>query len=441
MIEIIKKLLMKNRTIVTADVTDCMDIVNSYYPLKLHKYPTGSEYQTWVIPPEWNVIKGQLTVDDKVIASHDESPLFVARYSLPFNGVISKEELLGHAFTYPNHPEAYGYEFRLAYNYQRRLKDWRISVPYSRLQSIPETSKIHVEIEVETKPGNMIIGESSHVGSGEFIFVMLAHYCHVAQANDGLAGVAVMLEAIQKIKEKYPNSRLSYKALIMPETIGSSVYAAENEIELDRMIGGVFSEMGGADSPLQLVFSRRGDTYIDRVFLHVLNSKGKLPCRFIPFRKGWGNDELVFDSPGLGVPVVSLDRHPFEAYHTHFDNMDLIKIDKLDEIVDILVGVAEILEKDFIPKPMNRVPIYLTRYNLYADWTSERKQYDINSIILDNLWTGLSLLDVCLKYDLDFDMALGYLTKLNELKLVEKSFVTPEYSRTIRFLPSFITQE
>lgn len=439
MIEIIKKLLLKNRTIVSNDASICMDILSEKYQLKLHKYPTNNEYQTWPIPPEWNPRKAVLLDGDKVIASYDESPLFLAPYSLPFSGSVTREELIKHTYTNPAKPDAFCYEFRLAYNYQRRLKEWRISMPHERLLALSE-GPFHVEIDVEVKSGNLIIAESSCEGSNGYWFTFLAHYCHVAQANDGLAGVAVMLEAIKRIKKNHPNPKYGYKALLMPETIGSSVYAATHEDELDNTIGAVFSEMGGADSPLQLVFSRRGDTYIDRVFLHVLRKQGKLPCRFVPFRKGWGNDELVFDAPGLGVPVVSIDRHPFEAYHTHHDNMELVKLDKLEDVVDILTGVVDMLEQDYIPRLRNRVPVYLTRFDLYSDWTNQRDQYDINILLLDNLWSGLSVLDIALKHNLDVDMVREYIQKFAENDLIDPIDITPEYSRTIRFLPNFATE-
>jgi aminopeptidase-like protein len=438
--ELINELLLKNRTIVSSDNRTCMELIKDNYEIQVHSYPSGIDYQTWIIPPEWNPIKGELIVDGSIIASYEESPLFIARYSLPFSGIVTKNELLEHTFTFKDHPEAYGYEFRLAYNFQRRLKEWRISVPFSRLEKISEDSKIEVNIQTDVKPGNMLIGESTIEGTSGYSFAMLSHYCHVAQANDGLAGVVVMLETVKRIREKYPNPRYTYTALVMPETIGSNVFASENLNRLDNMIGGVFSEMGGAESPIQFVFSRRGDTYIDRIFTYVLKSKKKLPCRMIPFKTGWGNDELVFDSPGLGVPVVSLDRFPFEAYHTHFDNMDLVNEESLEEIVDILVSVADLLERDFIPVPKSRIPVYLTRYNLYADWTYDRKQYDINAKLIENLWSGLSIFDICMKFDLDFDLAFNYIIKFIDLNLIEKSNLTPDYSRETRFVTNLFEE-
>ena len=435
--ELINKLLLKNRTIVTSDIASCMEILAGVYSLHLHRFPTGNEYQTWPIPPEWNVIKAILKDGDKVIASYDESMLFLAPYSTSFTGTISKNELIEHIYTKPEKPDSFLYEFRLAYNSQMRLKDWRITLPYERVEAL-SGGPFYVDIKVETKPGEMLIAETSHAGSDSSWFTFLSHYCHIAQANDGLAGVAVMFETIKRIKQKYPKPKHGYKALAMPETIGSSVYVATHEDEIDATIGAVFSEMGGAEAGLQLVYSRRGDTYIDRVFLHVLQKRDKLPCRTIPFRRGWGNDELVFDAPGVGVPVVSLDRHPFDAYHTHFDNMELVKADRLEEMVEILMDVVDVLEADYIPKPKNRVPIYLSRYNLYADWTFRRDQYDINILILDSLWSGLSVLDIALKNNLEVDEVFNYINSFAELDLIETASVTPTYTREIRFLPSFL---
>ena len=136
------------------------------------------------------------------------------------------------------------------------------------------------------------------------------------------------------------------------------------------------------------------------------------------------------------MPVVSLDRYPFEAYHTHHDNMELVKLDKLEEVVDVLVGVADALEQDYIPRPRNRVPVYLTRFDLYSDWTHERKLYDISTLLLDNMWSGLSVIDISIKTGIDPALIFKYYSKLIDNELLDIQSVTPDYSRTTRFSPN-----
>ena len=71
------------------------------------------------------------------------------------------------------------------------------------------------------------------------------------------------------------------------------------------MFGASFCEMGASKSKFQLVYSRKGNTYIDRVFNYLIDKFSDNSARKVQFRKGWGNDELVFDSPGIGIPFRS----------------------------------------------------------------------------------------------------------------------------------------
>jgi len=440
MIDILSRILPKTRTIVSEDAESCMAILQERYTLDVLRYPSGSEYQTWEIPVEWNVRRAVLSFRGSPIASLEESALFVAPYSQGFSGSVTRDELIAHTFTNPAKPQAFCYEFRLAYNFQRRLTEWRVSMPHSRVLALPE-GPFDVEIEVETRPGHMAIGVASHPGTSGSWFTLLAHYCHVGQVNDGIAGVVVILEVLSRLKTRHPQPRHGYKALVMPETIGSSVYAATHEAELDATIGAAFSEMAGASTPLQLIRSRRADTYIDRVFLYVLQSLGKPLGRMAPFRQGWGNDELVFDAPGVGVPAVSLDRYPFEAYHTHFDDMSGVSDTALEEMVEVFLQVIDVLEWDYIPRPRHRVPPYLTRYGLYSDWTHARAQYDMNALVLDSLWTGRSVLDIALEHHLDVVAVRDYLEKFVDLGLIDPQPVTPAYARTTRFVPARLTPD
>jgi aminopeptidase-like protein/RimJ/RimL family protein N-acetyltransferase len=430
--ELIAELYPLNRTIASADGAAVMQAISSRYDVEVLEYPTGAEYQTWVVPPEWDVVRASLHEGDELVADYDECRLFVAPYSLPFSGLVSRDELVEHTFTNPAAPDAFCYEFRLAYNFARRLKEWRIALPHERVDRLGP-GPFRVDIEVRSRPGVMRIAEAVHAGSSGSWFYLLAHYCHAAQANDGIAGVAVMFEALERIRRRHPRPLHGYRVLAMPETIGSSVYAATHEAELDASLGAVFSEMPGADAPLQLVRSRRGDTYIDRVFSHVLKLQGRRVGRTVPFRGGWGNDELVFDAPGVGVPAVSLDRYPYAQYHTHFDDTSRVSPDRLEEVVEVLLGVVDVLEQDYIPRPRQRVPVYLSRYGLYADWTQARARYDLNAVVIDAMWSGASVLDIALQHGLPPAVVSDYVNRFADLGLVDRTPVTPEYVRAVRF--------
>lgn len=428
MTEFVSKYLNFNRTIVSSDSLEMLKTVQATHAIGLESFPSGSEYATWSIPLSWRARRAVLSDGNGTIASLDESPLFLAPYSCAFSGWITKKQLLKHILTSPQLPDAFAYEFRVAYDFRRRLNEWRISIPHNRLLALGE-GPFFVEIDVETEQSAMHVGVGSHPGSSGYWFTFLAHYCHVGQANDGLSGVAIMLEVFRRVQRDFPFPKHGYRVLLVPETIGSSVYAATHEDELDNTLGAVFSEMGGAESPLQLVLSRRGNTYIDRVAAYAISEMNLDLGRTVPFRSGWGNDELVYDSPGFGVPTVSLDRYPFREYHTSEDNLGTVSEIRLEEMVQILERIVRIIELDFVPKPVSRVPIYLTRFDLYADWTTERAEYDLRAKVLDRLHDGVSVFDIAVQEQLSFSSVYELVARLESLGLVEAGLVTPAYAR------------
>ena len=82
-----------------------MEIIGQDYPIDIHRFTTDEEYGTWVIPPEWDLKSASLSRDGDIIVSHEDCKLFVAAYSLPFSGTVTKEELLEHCFTVPANPD------------------------------------------------------------------------------------------------------------------------------------------------------------------------------------------------------------------------------------------------------------------------------------------------------------------------------------------------
>ena len=175
MLELMELLLLKNRTIVSQEFEQCMMVLAEDIPLEIHRYPTDMNYDTWVIPPQWDVIKAELSDGTNVIASYADHPLFLAPYSRSLKGWVSHEELLQHVRSNPEVPDAFVYEHRLAYDYQRRLKDWVISLPHNLLKQLDQP-RYFVDIQVKTQPGHMLVGESRIHGEHSQTFVFLSHY-------------------------------------------------------------------------------------------------------------------------------------------------------------------------------------------------------------------------------------------------------------------------
>jgi len=427
MLEIISSLVSKNRTIVSSDFEECMSLLGKEIPLKLHRYPTDGEYGTWIIPPQWDVKKAVLSDGSKIIASYDDHPLFLAPYSHSFTGWVSREELLKHVRSNPERPETYTYEYRLAYDFQRRLKEWIISLPHSLVQAL-DNSYYLVDIQVETTPGHMLVGESILTGQNDYTFSLLTHLCHTGQANDGLAGVAVGVEVMKQLQKEFPRLNYNYQLLIVPETIGSAVYLENQHDRLDFYLGAIFIEMAGIQSPLRLKHTRRGHTYLDRVLEEVLKNRGA-EFTACGFTEPWGNDEIIFDSPGVGIPGAAIQRYPFPWYHTSGDSLEVTEEASLEEVVEIVLETIRTIESDFIPNPRQRVPVYLTRYNLYADWEKERSQYDHNAAIIELLWSDMSVFDIAKRVNVPYKKVWTYVNQFVEYDLIDDLPLTPRYFR------------
>ena len=111
------------------------------------------------------------------------------------------------------------------------------------------------------------------------------------------------------------------------------------------------------------------------------------------------------------------------------DNIENFSESKAEEVIDLFVDAVKIFEEDFIPKPIHKVPFYLTRYDLYSDWTYERETYDKKMLLLDSIWEGLTVFDIAVKYNLDYDFVKSFFKSLLKNKLIGSEIVTSNYTR------------
>ena len=413
----IEDLYLKNRTLVSADNYYCLERIHEKFPIKINRYPTGGDYDTWLIPPQWDVVEAYLSDGENILASYEDHPLFLAPYSKNLEGWVSKEDLLKHTIFDKNNPDSYFYQHRLAANFQLRLKDWGISLPYNVVKNL-DKEKYFVKIEVQISSGNLCVGEALLPGVVNKKIALLGHLCHPGQANDGLAGVGCGLEVMRRLIEQ-KKRHFTYQFLVLPETFGSAVYLSDNISRLDDYLGVLFLEMSGAGTRLAFNSSRKGKLYFD-FLLHYLAAKADPGYVHYKFHRGMGNDELNFDWPAINIPGLALYWDEFPQYHSSADRPAIIDPNKIEIMVQIVMDMIGIIEDDYIPVYTQQIPIYQTRYGLYVDAFEERELYNKCTDLLFSIDGRKSVFEITRTLGLDFYQARDYLEKFVDLGFVKK---------------------
>jgi len=410
MMTLIEDLWMKNRSLVNDGYDEALNYIGNIIDLKIHEIPSGTECWTWVVPEKWVINEAYIMCGERKIVDFKEHPLHVISYSLPVDKEVSKEELLKHLHWREDRPEAIPFEFKY---YER---DWGFCIQYSRLKELTE-DRYKVYIDSKFEKGALKVGDLTITGETDETIVLVAHLCHPAQANDDLAGVAVLVDIAQEMRKRHYH--YTYKFLIVPETIGSIAYLSQNEDLIPRLKYGVFLEMLGNNNIHALQLTRQGNTRLDRIARYVM--KRKLPdFREGAFRRVIGNDEMVFNGPGVNVPMISISRFPYLEYHTSDDNPSIISEARLEESKEIVLKIISILDRDYVPQRTFRGPIFLSRYGLWVDW---RVNPDLNAnleFIMLSLEGDEGIFDITEKLDMDFDVVYDYINKFLAEGLVVK---------------------
>jgi aminopeptidase-like protein len=202
--------------------------------MQVHEYPTGETCWTWRVPEKWTCQEAYLeTLDGKRLIDYADHPLHVVSYSLPFEGVISRQELLKHLHVHPRLPDAIPFGFKY---YDR---DWGLCTTQN-LRDYLQDEAYRVVIRTAFEPGTLKVGEVVLPGQSPQSIVLVAHLCHPAMVNDDLSGVVVGVDVMRKLAEQNEPLYYTYRLLILPETIGSVAYLSHNESLIPSMVGGLF---------------------------------------------------------------------------------------------------------------------------------------------------------------------------------------------------------
>jgi aminopeptidase-like protein len=430
-LDIFAEILKLNIGVSQADNEKMFALLNTIYPLSIHRYASGKEHNGWVVPHNWVVKKALIKKDGKVLFDGTQHPLAVAGYAPSFHGKISKQELDEHVFTRPELPNAYSYH--CMNNYRPWARFWGFTMPHNIYKDWTD-GEYEIELETEYQDGEMLVGEAFHQGESDETIVFNAHTCHPTQFNDDLAGVAVILELFKHLKGK--KTHYSYRGIFAPEHLGTVFYLGGlPDAEIAKMKMGAFVEMVGIDLPLALAQSFNGTSLIDKVAEYAMKQVNP-ETRVGAFRTIVGNDETVWEGAGIEIPFISISRchkSPFyyTQYHTNEDDLSLNSVSRLEETLTVLKNMVNIFENN---KAMRRkfkglLALSNPKHDLYIERPDPTVAKDLSEVqlkmgymqdYLQRLFDEqTSVFDIAQRFDVPFEALSDYLKKFEAKGLIE----------------------
>jgi len=357
--------------------------IQSLIPIELHEVPTGTKVLDWEVPKEWTIRGARIeTVNRKAVVDFAVSNLHVVGYSGPVDTILSREDLAKHVYTLPDQP--YLVPYRTAYY----AGNWGFCLAHNVWEAMTD-AHYRVIIDSDLAEGSLTYGELVIPGRSTEEVLISVHCCHPSLANDNLSGISVAVELAQYLQRR--NTRLTYRFLFIPATIGSITWLALHEDVVPRIAHGLVLSCVGDRGGFHYKRSRRSDAVIDRAVAHVLVHRG-MPYELIPFSP-FGYDERQYCSPGYDLPVGCLMRSPngtFPEYHTSADNVGFVSADSLEESLLVAMDVVDLLERNIrYVRADGRGEPNLGRHGLYRAFSGQRSH---NTTQMALLWV-LNLAD------------------------------------------------
>jgi aminopeptidase-like protein len=315
--------------------------IGSHLALEMREVPTRTEVFDWAVPREWNIRDAYIKngAGEKIV-DFGQSNLHVMSYSVPVRKRVSLDELRDHVHTLPEQPDLIPY--RTSYY----ADAWAFCMTHRQLENLREDT-YEVMIDSSLKDGSLTYGEYLHKGETDEEFLFSAHVCHPSLANDNCSGIALLTHLARKMVGL--RTRLSYRFLFAPGTIGAIAWLAGNEDGAQRVKHGLVVSMVGDGGGPTYKRSRRGDAAIDRAMGHVLSRSGLTPTieDFSPY----GYDERQYCSPGFNLPVGLFQRSKYGTipqYHTSADNLAFINPRHLLDSYRLIVKTIGVIENNAI---------------------------------------------------------------------------------------------
>lgn len=359
------------RSITGPAIKQSAAIMSEIIPWTVSEIPSGEEIFDWQAPMEWELIRARLwDPEGNVVLDSNESNLHVVNFSIPFSGVVSREELEHHLFTRPDLPDAIPY---VTSYYRER---WGLCLTERKKASLG-AGDYRVEIKTRVFPGALCFWTArldAHTETEETILVS-TYLCHPSLGNNELSGPLGMATVFEELSQRFRS--VNYLFLLAPETIGSLAFLRKsNDQELSRLVGGVvLTCLGGPSTRLSLKLSRSdwigSPTMLDQVCSDLADlDQANFEVR--GFDPSEGSDERQFCSPGFNLPVVQAARTvygQYEEYHTSLDDLEFMDIEAVQKSAESISEILRVFEvANCFPVSNNpKGEPFLSKRRLYPD--------------------------------------------------------------------------
>ena len=312
-----KDLFPLNRSLSGKGVLATLEYFKRLVPeLEVNRFNSGSEVFDWTVPEEWEISEAYIE-DSKGnrVVDFATNNLHLVGYSASVDCILSKKELGEKVHFLENQPDLIPY----VTSYYKR--DWGFCLTYNSWKKLPEDD-YHVVIQSRHFQGALTYGEIFIPGNSKQEILFSSYICHPSMFSNELSGPIVLIALIDFLKS-LPDRHYSYRALLLPETIGSIAYLSQNmDAMKNKIIAGWVLTCLADEGNFSYIPSRLGMSYADRMTLRFAERNG------IELKKySWldrGSDERQYGAPGIDLPICSITRTKYgkyPEYHTSGDDL------------------------------------------------------------------------------------------------------------------------